>query len=68
MTDHPVKEQVALRVAVERLVATFTPHYSAEEIHEIVEEIHRDFDDAKVREFVPLLTERRARRRLGGQQ
>ncbi|MFD8496073.1 three-helix bundle dimerization domain-containing protein [Amycolatopsis sp. NPDC059657] len=76
MTDRPSSlacpartgagELHALGIAVERLTALFAARHSPQEISRIVHEVHREFDGAAIRDFVPLLTERRARRRLAG--
>jgi hypothetical protein len=62
---HPVlvREAKALTDIADRLAARF-PHITRARVIEIVGEIHQHFDDAPIREFVPVLVEREARHRL----
>lgn len=57
-------ERAALDRLIERLVQQF-PELSREEITRAVHGRYADFDDSRVRDFVPVLVERAARRDLG---
>ncbi|MFJ9371255.1 three-helix bundle dimerization domain-containing protein [Nocardia sp. NPDC101769] len=56
-------EQQQIAALVQRLAAQF-PNLGTETVENIVSEIHSGFDGRPVRDFVPLLVERDARRRL----
>lgn len=58
-------EQSRVADAASRLRTRF-PQLSAEEVARAVELSHRELDDAPVRDFVPLLVEKRARELLTG--
>jgi len=57
-----VKTDEATQIAevIARVVATY-PDHSAADITQVVQTLHAGFDNAKIREFVPLLVEREAR-------
>ncbi|HVQ53026.1 MAG TPA: hypothetical protein VMS92_23570 [Mycobacterium sp.] len=48
---------------VDRLLAGF-PQVPQDTVHEIVGSIHHRFDDAKIRDFVPLFVERHTKEKL----
>lgn len=56
------KKDEATQIAevIARVVATY-PDRSTADIALVVQTLHAGFDDAKIREFVPLLVEREAR-------
>ena len=56
-------EQVLLADVVGRLTGTY-PMVSPDVIAEVVDELHATFNGAPLREFVPLLVERKARSAL----
>ena len=58
-------EQSRVADAEGRLRARF-PQLSAHEVARAVELSHRELDDARVRDFVPILVEKRAREMLTG--
>lgn len=60
------RERTELRLVVQRLAVTFARTHTHDAVRRVVEDVYRSFDDARVREFVPLLTERRAHRELAG--
>ncbi|GAB0104174.1 hypothetical protein JMUB6875_31480 [Nocardia sp. JMUB6875] len=61
MTEPEEERQISELVA--RLSDKF-PHLPARVVAEEVRGIHREFDDHRVREFIPLLVERIAERHL----
>ncbi|WIY06669.1 hypothetical protein QRX60_23505 [Amycolatopsis mongoliensis] len=65
MSTHPSpRERLEIRSVIQRLTVKFATAHSAGHIQDVVDESYRTFDDARIRDFVPLLTERRARREL----
>jgi hypothetical protein len=48
---------------VDRLLAGF-PQVPADTVHEFVGLVHRRFDDAPIRDFVPLFVERHTKEKL----
>ena len=48
---------------VDRLLAGF-PQLPADTVHEIVGSVHHRFDEAKIRDFVPLFVERHTKEKL----
>ncbi|MFE3060796.1 three-helix bundle dimerization domain-containing protein [Nocardia sp. NPDC059239] len=61
MAAHDEDQQIA--ALVRRLAAQF-PAINTDTVEGIVAEIHHGFDGRPVRDFIPLLVERRAVRRL----
>lgn len=55
------REEDAIRGVVERLTSAFSPTHSPEEVEAAVAEAHASFAAGTVREFVPVLVERKAR-------
>ncbi|MHB9863697.1 three-helix bundle dimerization domain-containing protein [Streptomyces sp. YIM S03343] len=55
------REDEAVRGITERLKNAFGTTHSAAEVEEAVAEAHASFTDRPVREFVPVLVERKAR-------
>src|SRR4051794_21447542 len=54
---------------VQRVTAGLSQRFTtvpAEEVDRIVRECHSEFEGRPIREFVPILVERTARKRLGG--
>jgi len=49
-------------------VAAYYPDISTTDIERVVQTVHTGFDDAKVREFIPLLVERKVRAVLAHRQ
>jgi hypothetical protein len=58
-------EQQLISKVVESLVTAF-PHLPEAHVRACVVEVHRGFDDAKVRTYLPILVTRRARSVLAG--
>jgi hypothetical protein len=63
MTRENMNEDEALASVVGRLTEKF-PDVPQPEVASVVEDARHHFDDAKVRDFVPVLVEREARDRL----
>jgi len=63
--ERPVlhNETRALADMIDRLTSRF-PLHSRATVAEIVSQAHRGYDDSGVRDFIPLLVEREARREL----
>lgn len=61
----PNDEDRQVAQVADRLLAVF-PHHDPATIREIVNAVRHRFDDAPVRDFVPLLIERHAREQLAG--
>ncbi|MFR0359547.1 three-helix bundle dimerization domain-containing protein [Streptomyces sediminimaris] len=64
---HRAREQDAIRAVVDRLINAFRATRSPAEIETAVAEAHQAFTDRPVRDFIPVLVERRARSVLGHQ-
>jgi hypothetical protein len=58
------REEDAIRGVLERLKITFGATHSAGEIETAVAKAHASFGERPVREFIPVLVERRARAML----
>ena len=58
------RERLEIRLVIQRLTAKYATIHTTDHIQDVVDDSYRAFDDARVRDFVPLLTERRARREL----
>jgi hypothetical protein len=56
-------EQELLSEIEERLVDVYT-ELKPEQVYATIGQVHADFDDSPIRDFIPLLVERRARREL----
>jgi hypothetical protein len=61
--DGELREQVAVEHVKQALASDFDDH-PAGEVEQVVEEVHEQYADAPVRDFVPNLVERDARDRL----
>ncbi|MDN4614165.1 hypothetical protein P5G50_06830 [Leifsonia sp. F6_8S_P_1B] len=61
--DIPEDETVAVEHAAERLAERF-PEVPRARIDELVEKHHEEFDDAAVRDFVPVLVEHEVKKDL----
>ncbi|MCL6672275.1 MULTISPECIES: three-helix bundle dimerization domain-containing protein [Streptomyces] len=55
------REDDAIRAVVERLSSAYSATHSRIEVEEAVAKAHASFADRPVREFVPVLVERKAR-------
>ena len=53
-------EAAQIDEVIERIAAS-SPEVTAADVARVVRTLHAGFDDAKLREFVPLLVERKAR-------
>ena len=53
-------EAAQIAEVIARVSATY-PDISTPDIERVVQTVHTGFDDAKVREFIPLLVERKVR-------
>lgn len=60
------EERSGLTAVELRIVAEFGPSIPRPVVHRCVEEAAADFVSAPIQLYVPLLVERRVRRRLGG--
>ncbi|OPX09719.1 hypothetical protein B1790_14790 [Mycobacterium sp. AT1] len=56
-------ERAVISQLVDRLMASY-PDVSPETVTMVVEHQHAEFDGSRVRDFIPLFVERRARREL----
>jgi erythromycin esterase-like protein len=62
--SRPQDLKAQIDAAVDRLTVTFHDSVSRETITAIVEESAQDWSNARVKTFVPLLAERKAKRRI----
>ena len=62
-SGHEPAEEDAIRAVATRLTRRF-PELRPDEVHQAVYGKYHQFDDSPVRDFVPLLVEQAARRRL----
>jgi Protein-tyrosine-phosphatase-like, N-terminal domain len=62
--SRPQDLKAQIDAAVERLTVTFHDSVSRETITAIVEESAQDWFNARVKTFIPLLAERKAKRRI----
>lgn len=60
-------EAVQIAEVIARISAYY-PDISTTDIERVVQTVHTGFDDAKVREFIPLLVERKVRAVLAHRQ
>lgn len=60
------RENEAIRGVVERLTNAFSATHSPAEVEAAVAKAHASFTDRPLREFVPVLVERKARTLLTG--
>ncbi|WP_425568702.1 three-helix bundle dimerization domain-containing protein, partial [Nonomuraea antimicrobica] len=58
------REEQAIRRTTDYLVQIFAGTHSAEQVESVMQAAHRRFDGLPVRDFVPVLAERMARREL----
>lgn len=58
-----LSEQVALAQVQARLATTYA-NVPADQVSSVIRSVHARFDSSKIRDFVPLLVERRAREEL----
>lgn len=59
------REEDAIRGVVERLKSAYGATHTPAEVEEAVAATHASFSDRPVRDFVPVLVERKARATLG---
>ena len=59
------REEDAIRAVTERLKSTYSGTRTTDEIEAAVAAAHASFSDRRVRDFVPVLVERKARATLG---
>ena len=64
MSTDTVRERQALSQVTDRLAKSFADSYSPDQVDDTVASIHHRFDGRPIREFVPVLVERIARREL----
>ena len=57
-------EQKAIERVITRLTEAFAPQVSDSEVTQAVQNAYHGFEGSKIRDFVPLLVENRARRAL----
>jgi hypothetical protein len=58
------REDAAMQLVDERLTGTFAGQFGADTVRAAIDEVYQQFHDVSVRDFVPLLTERRVRQQL----
>ena len=58
------REESALRLVVQRLTDAYSGRYGEELVQQAVYDAYRKFDAVRLRDFVPLLIERRVRRQF----
>lgn len=58
-----ISEQTSVAAVQARLTSKY-PHFSPDEIAATVARVHARFDRSRIRDYVPLLVERRARAEL----
>lgn len=66
LTDHVLDEDAAVRVLTRRLIRDYSGRFEADEVEKVVAEVRDEFANAKVRMYVPILVDRKARERLEG--
>ncbi|MFC4055574.1 three-helix bundle dimerization domain-containing protein [Actinomadura syzygii] len=64
--DTAAREKTAMTEVTARLMKAYGDTHDADEVAEAVSAIHHRFDGRPVRDFVPILVERDARRALSG--
>ena len=62
-----VDEAAQIAEVMARIAVTY-PDISTTDIERVIQTVHTGFDDAKVREFIPLLVERKVRAVLAHRQ
>ena len=65
--DKSIDEDKAIAEIADRLQEWF-PEATRESIHDAIEKARATFDDAKVRDFVPVLIEKEAKAHLKGKR
>lgn len=63
MADRGIDEDVAFREILDRLTEKY-PEVAPERVAAIVDEVRAEMATAKVRDFVPVLAEREAKKRV----
>jgi hypothetical protein len=63
MTHEPPSREATIAEIVERLSERF-PEMAASTVREVVAETYDEFEDARVRDFVEVLVEKQAKKRL----
>jgi hypothetical protein len=66
-SGHEPAEEDAIRAVATRLTRRF-PELTPDEVRQAVYRKYHQFDDSPVRDFVPVLVEQAARRRLADQR
>ena len=64
MVGNEEHEHDAILEVTERLSRVFNPPYSEDQVGAVVEAQYHQFDDSKVRTFIPLLVEHGVRNQL----
>ncbi|WUI02783.1 hypothetical protein OHR68_13550 [Spirillospora sp. NBC_00431] len=64
--DTVVREKAAMDEVVARLLNSYGHKHSPQKVTDTVSKVHHRFDGRPVRDFVPILVERHARRQLSG--
>ncbi|MFK4836036.1 three-helix bundle dimerization domain-containing protein [Microbacterium sp. ZW T2_14] len=67
MAEKGIDEDSAFRELVERMTKKY-PDFPSERTIEIVDAVRATLDDAKVRDFVPVLAEREVKKRIKQEQ
>jgi hypothetical protein len=63
--DPEVKEREAIRRVTDNLASEYAGDHPPDEIEQVVDDRRQHYQDAPVRDFVPIFVEREARERLG---
>jgi hypothetical protein len=66
LTDHVLDEDAVVRMLTRRLIRDYSGRFRADEVEQVVAEVRDEFADAKVRMYIPILVDRKARERLEG--
>ncbi|GAA2127005.1 three-helix bundle dimerization domain-containing protein [Actinomadura napierensis] len=62
--DTEIYEKAAMEQVATRLLEIYGDRHNAQEITQTVEAVHHDFVGRPIRDFVPILVERRVHERL----
>jgi hypothetical protein len=63
-TDTQLRERQAMDEVMHRLITTYSGTHTHEEITRAIGSVYQRFEDAPIRDFVPIFVERLTRRRL----
>lgn len=66
LTDHILDEDAAIRMLTRRLIRDYSGRFQADEVELVMAEVRREFAGARIRIYIPILVDRKARERLEG--